>query len=247
MRIKQSDKDYGETLAKGYGNFTGIISTDLWVAEKSYYNYQNNGGDCLHYTLVVWRDWIRLACASVQCLCAGVWRWEISTTVSSSLMPVSLCGRALFLVLPTQAQNSPQDYLNVHNSARSQVGVGPMTCNTTVAAYAQNYANQRISDCNLIHSNGPYGENLAAGSGNFTGICGLMRNVTMIIVTTLASADSVCITPKLCGVIRSASDVLGFNALILGGSSFVAMILQATILDSVLTRTFLCRFVRPSF
>lgn len=76
---------------------------------------------------------------------------------------------AFLLVLPSVAQNSPQDYLNVHNSSRSQVGVGPMTWDTTVAAYAQNYANQRISDCNLVHSSGPYGENLAKGTGNFTG------------------------------------------------------------------------------
>ncbi|KAM0072993.1 putative CAP domain-containing protein [Helianthus debilis subsp. tardiflorus] len=69
----------------------------------------------------------------------------------------------------THAQNSPQDYLNAHNSARAQVGVGNMVWNATVAAYAQNYANQRIGDCNLVHSGGPYGENLAEGSGTFTG------------------------------------------------------------------------------
>ncbi|KAE8674908.1 Basic form of pathoproteinsis-related protein 1 [Hibiscus syriacus] len=32
-----------------------------------------------------------------------------------------------------------------------------MTWDNTVAAYAQNYANQRIGDCNLVHSGGPYG------------------------------------------------------------------------------------------
>ncbi|MFS7933498.1 putative CAP domain-containing protein [Helianthus anomalus] len=69
----------------------------------------------------------------------------------------------------THAQNSPQDYLNAHNSARAQVGVGNMVWNATVAAYAQSYANQRIGDCNLVHSGGPYGENLAEGSGTFTG------------------------------------------------------------------------------
>ncbi|KAI3807847.1 hypothetical protein L1987_23783 [Smallanthus sonchifolius] len=69
----------------------------------------------------------------------------------------------------SHAQNSPQDYLNAHNAARAQVGVGNMVWNPTLAAYAQNYANQRIGDCNLIHSGGPYGENLAKGSGQFTG------------------------------------------------------------------------------
>ncbi|KAM3291379.1 basic form of pathogeneis-related protein 1 [Capsicum chacoense] len=62
----------------------------------------------------------------------------------------------------TQAQNSPQDYLNAHNAARRQVGVGPMTWDNRLAAFAQNYANQRIGDCRMQHSGGPYGENLAA-------------------------------------------------------------------------------------
>lgn len=62
------------------------------------------------------------------------------------------------------AQNSPQDYLESHNAARAQVGVGPMEWDDTVAAFAENYANGRIGDCELEHSNGEYGENLFKGS-----------------------------------------------------------------------------------
>ncbi|KAL6219095.1 hypothetical protein ACLB2K_012301 [Fragaria x ananassa] len=40
------------------------------------------------------------------------------------------------------------------------------TARSPVAAYAQNYANSRIADCNLVHSGGPYGENLAKGSSS---------------------------------------------------------------------------------
>ncbi|XP_031479911.1 pathogenesis-related protein PRB1-3-like [Nymphaea colorata] len=69
------------------------------------------------------------------------------------------------LIHSTHAQNSPQDFIAPHNASRAQVGVGPMVWNDTVAAYAQNYANQRISDCSLVHSGGPYGENLFWGSG----------------------------------------------------------------------------------
>ncbi|KAF5945025.1 hypothetical protein HYC85_015253 [Camellia sinensis] len=50
-----------------------------------------------------------------------------------------------------------------------QVGVGPMTWDNNLATYAQNYANSRMGDCNLIHSGGPYGENLVEGRGSFTG------------------------------------------------------------------------------
>ncbi|PIN19450.1 Defense-related protein containing SCP domain [Handroanthus impetiginosus] len=82
----------------------------------------------------------------------------------------------LFIVLTTlqyscQAQNFPQDYVNAHNAARSQVGVPNIIWDETVAAFAQNYVNSRLDDCNLIHSGSTqYGENLATGSGDFTGL-----------------------------------------------------------------------------
>ncbi|XP_052202018.1 pathogenesis-related leaf protein 4-like [Diospyros lotus] len=92
-----------------------------------------------------------------------------------SMSSLSTLALILFTVLATihssQAQNAPQDYVNAHNAARAQVGVGPIAWDETVAAFARNYANQRIGDCNLVHSGGggKYGENLAKGSGDFTG------------------------------------------------------------------------------
>ena len=71
----------------------------------------------------------------------------------------------LSTILSTTAQNSPQDFVDLHNSARAAVGVGPVSWDDAVAAYAQNYADQRIGDCQLVHSGGPYGENLFWGSG----------------------------------------------------------------------------------
>jgi pathogenesis-related protein 1 len=76
----------------------------------------------------------------------------------------------------TLAQNTPQDYVNTHNTQRFSLNVSMsnVTWNNTVAAYAQNYANTRKSDCNLIHSGGPYGENLFWGYGaDFSGIYAL--------------------------------------------------------------------------
>ncbi|KAL9321316.1 hypothetical protein ACSQ67_013155 [Phaseolus vulgaris] len=69
------------------------------------------------------------------------------------------------------AQDSIADYVNEHNAARSQVGVPNIVWDNTVAAFAQNYANQRQGDCNLIHSGGggKYGENLAKSSGDLSG------------------------------------------------------------------------------
>ncbi|KAI9176599.1 hypothetical protein LWI28_004883 [Acer negundo] len=76
----------------------------------------------------------------------------------------------LALIHPNYAQDSPDDFLNAHNEARSEVGLRNLTWNNTVASYAQNFSNQRMEDCNLVHSEGPYGENLAWGSGNLSGI-----------------------------------------------------------------------------
>ncbi|XP_009803803.2 pathogenesis-related protein 1C-like [Nicotiana tabacum] len=75
----------------------------------------------------------------------------------------------LFLIISLScgAQNSPQDYLDAHNTARADVGVEPLTWDDQVAAYAQNYASQLAADCMLVHSHGQYGENLAWGSGDF--------------------------------------------------------------------------------
>ncbi|PWA54514.1 pathogenesis-related protein 1 [Artemisia annua] len=63
------------------------------------------------------------------------------------------------------AQNLPQDYINAHNAARQEVGVGPMVWDENVASFAQNYANQRQADCQLVHSQDrQYGENIAWGT-----------------------------------------------------------------------------------
>ncbi|XP_062189796.1 pathogenesis-related protein 1-like [Phragmites australis] len=71
---------------------------------------------------------------------------------------------AAIVVAPCAAQNSPQDYVDLHNAARADVGVGLVSWDDNVAAYAQSYASQRQGDCALVHSSGgPYGENLFGG------------------------------------------------------------------------------------
>ncbi|KAL4274798.1 Pathogenesis-related protein 1B [Arachis hypogaea] len=83
---------------------------------------------------------------------------------------VVLCVLGLVIVgHVAYAQDSQQDYLDAHNAARSEVGVPNLSWDDTVAAYAQNYANQRKGDCQLVHSDGQYGENIAGGSGDFSG------------------------------------------------------------------------------
>ncbi|KAB1208614.1 Pathogenesis-related leaf protein 6 [Morella rubra] len=68
--LVHSTGSYGENLAKGTGSFSGKAAVNLWVAEKPNYVYSSNscvGGECLHYTQVVWRNSARLGCSRVLC------------------------------------------------------------------------------------------------------------------------------------------------------------------------------------
>ncbi|KAJ1287630.1 hypothetical protein BS78_02G025200 [Paspalum vaginatum] len=65
---------------------------------------------------------------------------------------------------PCAAQDSAQDYVDLHNAARADVGVDPVSWDDTVAAYAANYAAEGQGICAHQHSGGQYGENLYWGS-----------------------------------------------------------------------------------
>ncbi|KAL9683879.1 hypothetical protein QQ045_021306 [Rhodiola kirilowii] len=61
------------------------------------------------------------------------------------------------LVYPrTDAQTRQQQFLTAHNKARRAVGVAPLEWNTTVADYAQHFANSRRVHCKMGHSGGPH-------------------------------------------------------------------------------------------
>ncbi|MCL7023884.1 hypothetical protein MKW94_015527 [Papaver nudicaule] len=58
-----------------------------------------------------------------------------------------------------------QQFLAYQNAARAAVGVAPLKWSAELANVAAAYAQQRRSDCSLIHSDGPLGENLFWGGG----------------------------------------------------------------------------------
>ncbi|KNA10281.1 hypothetical protein SOVF_145660 [Spinacia oleracea] len=105
---------------------------------------------------------------------------------------------ALTLANMCHAQNSPQDYVNAHNAARAAVGVGNIRWDERVADYARRYANQRRGDCVMQHSVGPYGENLASGSGAFmTGTAAVKLWVDEKVNYNYNS--NTCASGKVCG------------------------------------------------
>lgn len=63
------------------------------------------------------------------------------------------------------AQDSPQDFLSLQNAFRAGLGVGMLSWDSTLAAYAESYADERKKDWQKTPSRGPYGENLFQGSG----------------------------------------------------------------------------------
>ncbi|PIA25038.1 hypothetical protein AQUCO_13300027v1 [Aquilegia coerulea] len=88
---------------------------------------------------------------------------------------------SLAMMHVTIAQNSPTDFLNAHNTARAQDGVGAM----------------RASTCSLVLSNGPYGENLAwSASSTFTGIAAV--NVWVADKQFYTYSTNTCATGKVC-------------------------------------------------
>ncbi|KAJ4873257.1 hypothetical protein Rs2_45080 [Raphanus sativus] len=69
----------------------------------------------------------------------------------------------------SQSHDSPDSYLRPHNVARALVRVKPLRWDLGLATVAQDYANQLAAGpCSLEHSSGPYGENLATGSGDMS-------------------------------------------------------------------------------
>ncbi|KAL5724793.1 hypothetical protein ACHQM5_008011 [Ranunculus cassubicifolius] len=71
----------------------------------------------------------------------------------------------VFMAGLSQAYDTPEKWVQLHNEVRSKVGVGPLKWNTVLETYAAKYSQLRSVDCVLTHSYGPYGENIYWGQG----------------------------------------------------------------------------------
>ena len=80
---------------------------------------------------------------------------------------------------PAPALGLAQSMVDLHNRTRSELGVPPVTWDPVLAAQAQGWADHLVGLGRLVHSRGPDGENLAAGSGGIgpedLASCGSMR------------------------------------------------------------------------
>uniref|UniRef100_A0A0D3F538 non-specific serine/threonine protein kinase n=1 Tax=Oryza barthii TaxID=65489 RepID=A0A0D3F538_9ORYZ len=174
--LQHSGGPYGESIFWGSAgaNWTAANAVASWASEKQFYNCSDGScaGDqgwhsekqfykCGHYTQMVWAKTTKVGCAAVNCDADRGTFIICDYDPPGNVLGVQAyggCGR-----FNQTAQSSPQDFLNLHNAARAGVGAGMLSWDSTVAAYAADYAEKRKSDCRNVHSNGPYGENLFQG------------------------------------------------------------------------------------
>ncbi|KAG9317359.1 CAP domain-containing protein [Chiua virens] len=80
---------------------------------------------------------------------------------------LSICCGIVFAANSIQLDSEESNFLEAHNLVRSRYNAQPLDWSATLASKAQTWA----SGCLFEHTNGhlgPYGENIAAGTGNFT-------------------------------------------------------------------------------
>ncbi|CAL8177049.1 unnamed protein product [Prunus armeniaca] len=85
---------------------------------------------------------------------------------NTKLLLAICCVALVFTLVSANLSKEEIDgFVEEHNKARKDVGNKPLKWNTTLAQYAQEYADKRVGDCAMEHSRGRWGENLASGDG----------------------------------------------------------------------------------
>ncbi|PON86804.1 Cysteine-rich secretory protein, allergen V5/Tpx-1-related [Trema orientale] len=103
----------------------------------------------------------------------------------------------LAIIQTSNAQDTPQDYLDAHNSARDEYCIDELRSDDKLASYAEQYASKHINDCNLVHSGGPYGENLAWSGGELSGVDAVKMWVNEKV--NYDENSNTCALGKVCG------------------------------------------------
>ncbi|KAJ0090361.1 hypothetical protein Patl1_12679 [Pistacia atlantica] len=89
----------------------------------------------------------------------------ISISFSDSTQEISASSAGSFLRGTIRRRSTIQQFLAPHNKVRAKLGLPPLKWSKKLTSFAYGWANQRRGDCDLVHSNSNYGENLFWGSG----------------------------------------------------------------------------------
>lgn len=88
---------------------------------------------------------------------------------SSILLILLLLSQTSSLCLSKPIRQTPRNtirqFLLPHNRIRAKLGIPPLKWSPKLASYASWWAHRRRQNCELLHSDGDYGENLFWGSG----------------------------------------------------------------------------------
>ncbi|KAI4302613.1 hypothetical protein MLD38_038337 [Melastoma candidum] len=66
-------------------------------------------------------------------------------------------------VVPLKPKPKVNRFLIAHNAVREHLGEPPLTWDNGLARYARRFAETRVADCKMLHSDGEYGENIFWG------------------------------------------------------------------------------------
>uniref|UniRef100_A0A0A0LDA7 SCP domain-containing protein n=1 Tax=Cucumis sativus TaxID=3659 RepID=A0A0A0LDA7_CUCSA len=86
---------------------------------------------------------------------AGVQPQSPPTSTSKNSMPATTAS--------PRRRSYIREFLQAHNKFRSAFHIQPLTWDRNLTRFARRWGEQRAADCRMIHSYGPYGENMFWG------------------------------------------------------------------------------------
>ncbi|URE34636.1 SCP [Musa troglodytarum] len=109
-------------------------------------------------------------------------------------------------------KNMVREFLHAHNQVRAVAGEKPFAWDDNLARYAKRWSEKRRSDCAIVHSMGPYGENMFWGSGWDWRVADAVENWAREHLYYNRS-DNSCMSGKMCGhftqIVWNSSEAVG--------------------------------------
>ncbi|XP_010558299.1 PREDICTED: pathogenesis-related protein PRB1-2 [Tarenaya hassleriana] len=84
----------------------------------------------------------------------------LSAGESAPAFTVELTGTAARMMNKARKAHQSSEFLNAHNTARGVHGMPPLRWDVGLTRFASQWARKRKVDCKMVHSGGPYGENM---------------------------------------------------------------------------------------
>ncbi|CUS21130.1 LAQU0S02e06656g1_1 [Lachancea quebecensis] len=139
------------------------------------------------WTLLLLAPAARAATITLASDPAPVWTTTRTTVFRTVRLSAASVTRASSLLSVTTATTAPSatslsfqtQVLLEHNSYRALHRAPELAWSTQLAAYAQNYANSYNCNGTLVHSSGPYGENLALGYNSSAAVAAWYNEVRL--------------------------------------------------------------------